>query len=429
MKRPSNTLARPWTLVPLAAAMALSLSACGGGGGGGTTPGGAASFALTDAPICAGITSVFVTVTGVELVGPSGTYNLSLPTPLQVDLATLTNGQTLPLGTISVPAGTYQQVRLILASNNGNGSQPANYVVVGSPGAQSQYPLTTPSAQQSGYKINGQFTVAPNGQANLVVDFNACRSVVMAGNSGKYILKPVLNLTDDAQAGSITGYLPAADWGAVVMAEDSLGHILKTTVAAAGAAAGDPATFTLSPLPASTAGYNVVIAPPATLISPSPTLSPNFAPDVILNVPVAVGSPATVLGTPAQPLQVFDSSTIDQTYAGSVTLSTEADTLFVAQETLPNSGPVISLAQINGVESDATPLTETYALTVPTAPPYVGTFGNSIVLNQLSSPLPISIQSYASDGEYGYTTQPGTSSQLATITISGTNNTGFEMDH
>ena len=112
-----------------------------------------------------------------------------------------------------------------------------------------------------------------------------------------------------------------------------------------------------------------------------------------------------------------------------MTLSAQADTLFVAQETLPNSGPVISLAQINGVESDSTPLTETYALTVPTAPPYVGTFGNSIVLNQLSSPLPISIQSYASDGEYGYTTQPGTSSQLATITISGTNNTGFEMDH
>ncbi len=427
MKRPSNTLIRPWTLAPLAAALALSLSACGGGGGGGTTPGGTANFALTDAPICAGITSVFVTVTGVELVGPSGTYDLSLSTPIQVDLATLTNGQTLPLGTISVPAGTYQQVRLILASNNGNGSQPANYVV-DSTGA--QHLLTTPSAQQSGYKINGQFTVAPNGQANLVVDFNACRSVVMAGNSGKYILKPVLNLTDDALAGSITGYLPAADVGAVVMAEDSLGHILKTTVAAPGAAPGDPATFTLAPLLATTTSYTVVIAPPATLISPSSTLSPNFAPDVILNVPVVVGSTATFLGTPAQPLQVFDSTTSDQTFSGSVTLSAQADTLFVAQETLPNSGPVISLAQFNGMESDATPLTETYALTVPTAPPYVGTFGNSILLNQLPSPLPITIQSYASDGEYGSipTSPSGSSSTLGTITLTGMNN-GFEMDH
>ncbi len=364
-----------------------------------------------------------MTVTGIQLIGPSGTYALSMTTPMQVDLATLTNGQTLALGNISVPAGTYQQVRLILASNNGNGPNLANYVI---DSADIPHPLTTPSAQQSGYKINGQFTVAANGQANLVVDFNACRSVVMAGNSGKYILKPVLNLVDDEQAGSITGFLPAVDVGAVVMAEDSQGHILKTTFAAPGATAGDPWTFTLAPLPASSTGYNVVIAPPSTLVSASTTLSPNFAPDVILNVPVAAGAPATVLGTQAQPLQVFDSNAIDQTYTGSVTLSAEADTLFVAQETLPGGGPVISIAQINGVENDSKPLTDSYTLTVPTVAPYVGTFGSSITLQQLASAPQVTIQSYASDGEYGSTNQYGSMSQPATITISGTSDTTFE---
>ena len=419
MTHRSHMRVRPWALMPLAAALALSLSACGGGGGG-TTSGGTASFALTDAPVCAGLQNVYVTVTGIQLIGQSGTYSLSLSTPIQVDLTTLTNGQTLPLGNISVPAGTYQQVRLLLASNTGNGPTYANYVVDSS---NNSFPLKTPSAQQSGYKINGQFTVAANGQANLVVDFNACRSVVMAGKSGQYILKPVLNLTDDEQAGSITGYLPAVDAGAVVMAEDSQGHILKTTVAAAGAATGDPATFTLAPLPSSSTGYNVVIAPPSALVSGSNMLNPNFAPDVILNVPVVAGASATLLGTQAQPLQVFDSTVVDQTYTGSVTLSTEADTLFVAQETLP-SGPVISVAQANGIESDTSSLTESYALTVPTAPPYVGTFGTPMTLTQLTSAPQITIQSYASDGGYGSTTQ-----LTGTIMISGTGDTTFQMDH
>ena len=416
MKNISKTQMRPRTLLPLAAALALGLSACGGGGG--VVSSGTANFALTDAPVCNGLQNVVVTVTAIQLIGQSGTYSLTLPQPLQVDLTTLTNGAKLSLGNISVPAGTYQQLRLILAANTGNGGSYANYVVP--TGSTTQVPLTTPSAQQSGYKINGQFTVAANGQVNLTVDFNACRSVVMAGNSGQYILKPVLNLVDDEQSGSITGHLPTADAGAVVMAEDSQGHILKTTVAAAGAASTDPSTFTLGPLPASSTGYNVVIAPPA---PSSGTPNPNIAPDVVLSVPVTVGQ-VTTLGSSSSPLPTLAiTSTQDASYSGAINLAQEADTLIVAQEPL-NSTTMISIAQTNGVESTSSTTTESYAMVLPTVAPNVASYSSGTLTFTQSSTAPaITIQAYASDGE------SGTAASGGSITLSGSSDTTFEMDH
>ncbi|MCI4439721.1 DUF4382 domain-containing protein [Tibeticola sp.] len=414
MKIISKTLMRPRTLLPLAAALAFGLSACGGGGGGVSS--GTANFALTDAPVCNGLQNVFVTVTAIELIGQSGTYSLTLPKPVQVNLTTLTNGAKLFLGSISVPAGTYQQLRLILAANTGNGGSYANYVVP--TGSTTQVPLTTPSAQQSGYKINGQFTVAANGQVNLTIDFNACRSVVMAGKSGQYILKPVLNLVDDEQSGSITGYLPTAAAGAVVMAEDNQGHIVKTTVAAAGAASTDPSTFTLAPLPANSTGYNVVIAPPA---PSSGTPSPNIAPNVVLSVPVTVGQ-VTTLGSSSSPLPTI-TSTQDATYSGTITLEQEADTLIVAQESL--NSVTISIAQTNGVESTSSTTTKSYAMVLPTVAPNVASYTSGALKFTQSSTAPaITIQAYASDGESGNTTAAN-----GPIRLSGSSDTTFEMNH
>ena len=403
----------PRLLTPLAASLALGLSACGGGGGG--TPSGNANFALTDAPVCNGLQSVVVTVDAIELIGASGTYTLSLPKPVQIDLTTLTNGTSLPLGAIRVPAGTYLQLRLMLASNTGNAQPLANYVLP--VGSTTQQPLSTPSAQQSGYKINGQFTVAANGQVNLTVDFNACRSVVVAGNSGKYILKPVLNLSDDDESGSISGYVPAADAGAVVMAEDAQGHVLKTTVAAVASGTSAAAGFTLAPLPASSGGYNVVIAPPvpATQVSPSP----NFAPDVVLGVPVQVGQ-ATTLGTAAAPLPVVASAQ-DAYFSGTINLPAPADTLVVAQEAL-SSTTTISIAQTNGVETSS-PTVQDYAMDLPTAAPNVASYSAaSLDFVQGAAPA-ITIRAFASDGA------SGTAAADGSITLAGESDDTFDVDH
>ena len=98
------------------------------------------------------------------------------------DLLELTNGvDTLIAETVLEPT-TLKEVRLILGPGN-------NVQIDGD-----LLPLRTPSAQQSGLKIkfDDEVPLLPNRTYALTVDFDAGRSVVEAGNSGNYNLKPVL---------------------------------------------------------------------------------------------------------------------------------------------------------------------------------------------------------------------------------------------
>jgi len=69
-----------------------------------------------------------------------------------------------------------------------------------------KYPLETPSAQQSGLKINLHESISAGLLYKLLLDFDAARSIVKTGN-GKYILKPVIRATMQAQGGSLKGYV------------------------------------------------------------------------------------------------------------------------------------------------------------------------------------------------------------------------------
>ena len=91
-----------------------------------------------------------------------------------------------------IPTGTIHQMRLVLGPNN--------FVVVGGV----QYPLETPSAQQSGLKLNIQQAVTSGILYTLTLDFDAARSIVKTGNN-KYILKPVIRTVFNAVGGSIKG--------------------------------------------------------------------------------------------------------------------------------------------------------------------------------------------------------------------------------
>ncbi|MNJ81020.1 hypothetical protein D3C77_796330 [compost metagenome] len=55
------------------------------------------------------------------------------------------------------------------------------------------YPLATPSAQQSGLKINLKSDFAPNQVYEVLLDFDAENSIVTQGN-GSYSLKPVIKV-------------------------------------------------------------------------------------------------------------------------------------------------------------------------------------------------------------------------------------------
>ena len=410
-------------LVAVASAATFFLAACGGGGSSPTSASGTAAFALTDAPSCGEFTSVVVTIVGVQLIGNDGTpYNLTLQTPMQQDLLQLTNGQSVNLGPISVPTGTYNQVRLVLAPTTGSGSSaPANYVTTQSGGSQ-QYPLTTPSAQQSGYKVNGSFTVNPDRTVNVTLDFNACRSVVTAGSSGKYLLKPVIKAVEDDTAGAITGKTTP---GALVFAEDTEGHIVKTTVADA-----STGNFTLAPLEATDsgdAGYNVVVVPPQPA-SGSTTPSPNFAPDVVLNVPVTGGQ-----STPIPAGSLPSDPTTNQTYSGAITLATaDSDVLVLAQEPVTNavdgSTSTVTIAESLAVPDSATSgnTSSTYTLTFADAPPEVATYSASGLTFTPSASAPtITVEGFGSDGSTGLaaTTAPND------ITMSGSGDSTYETDN
>ena len=185
-----------------------SLAACGGGAETGTL-----KLAVTDAPAC-GYDSVNVTIEKVRVHQSStasdtdgGWSEIVLSPALRVDLLALQNGALAELGQVTLPTGSYNQMRLMLADNNGASSL-ANWVKLSSD--QSVVELKTPSGQQSGVKAK-QFnlSIAPNQLANFVIDFDACKSVVIAGSSGQYLLKPQLTVIPRLVSG-VAGFVAPA---------------------------------------------------------------------------------------------------------------------------------------------------------------------------------------------------------------------------
>lgn len=106
------------------------------------------------------------------------------------NLLELTNGKDTLLANAMIPAGKISQIRLVLGDNN--------YVVNR---AGQKISLKTPSAQQSGLKVQIHQELAGGILYRLTLDFDVARSIVVAGNSGNIILKPVLRVMSFAPSG------------------------------------------------------------------------------------------------------------------------------------------------------------------------------------------------------------------------------------
>ena len=125
--------------------------------------------------------------------------------PVRVNLLELRNGNTIKLGSEELDAGTYHQIRLVLG--------PDNEVVVN----ETTHPLATPSADESGVKLDINAEIEEGEIYNLLIDFDASRSIVEA-ESGSYLLKPVLRAVNLDQTGSISGMIQPTDVQTSVMA-------------------------------------------------------------------------------------------------------------------------------------------------------------------------------------------------------------------
>ncbi|WP_175686154.1 DUF4382 domain-containing protein [Burkholderia anthina] len=366
-----NTLFKAFACASVAS---LALVGCGGGDGDSSPQTGTLHVAMTDAPSC-GFDHVFVTVSQVRVNASSsagdndaGWSTITLATPQKIDLLSLTNGALADLGQTALPAGQYQQVRLVLSQNQGNTL--ANSVV---PTGGTEQALATPSATQSGYKIISPFTVQPNTLVDLVLDFNACKSIVQRGN-GSYALKPVVTATPTVVSGEISGYVAPAQAGATVYAEQG-GKVVRGTIA------DSSGKFVLSPLiqSATQGNYDIVI------------VQGNVASGVVRAVPVVVNSD-TAVSTSAAPI-TLPASTMN-TVGGTVTAS--ANALVRALQTIDANAYEIASANAN-LDTGA------YALSLPAAAPVVGTYSGSLPVAMAAVPAVAAQYTIEADAESGAT--------------------------
>ena len=365
---------------------------------------------------------VYVTITDVKAStnanAPSGdpsfvdlTPNLS-SAPMQVDLLGQANNQCFlaMLGsTTQLQAGSYQQIRIILAPDSQGPSIPSNACgsyancVVTSNG--SVHDIALSSESKTGLKIpsgqiaNGGFNVGTGQTEDLDIDFNTCSSILEEGN-GTYSLKPVLHAGEVSTTStsingtvisSVTGK-PLVSGVAVVAAEqkDASGIdriIMRTLTDSNGG-------FVFCPLPAGM--YDIVaVGPPAGGTATVPGTA--YSAGVVIGV-----QPGETTGNiPLVP------STQEAALTGMVTSQTGTatptgivvDLQLGALQQVPGSGPTITVPQLpmtpvvggvvstyssNGVYetaagSNCTTGTDcvSYALYVPPVWPNVSTYAAS----------------------------------------------------
>lgn len=199
----------------LAVALSLPLTACDGDG---TEPQqGTVDVLLTDAP--GDFHSAIVTISSIYFQGEGedgtrfflvGDANTSAN--ITVDLVDLANDVRELARDKAVPVGTYSQLRIVLSGGcieveQSDGSTKtfasSGYTACGA----AEGTLQMPSLAQTGIKINlpgGAFEVTGGDQA-LLVDFDVSQSFgQQAGQSGLWVMNPVINATNAELTGSAT---------------------------------------------------------------------------------------------------------------------------------------------------------------------------------------------------------------------------------
>jgi hypothetical protein len=378
----------------VAALFAMLAAGCGdGGGGGGGSGAGTLGVSLTDAPSC-GYDAVNVTVVKVRAHQSasasdtdSGWADITLSPARKINLLSLTNGVLTTLGDTPLTAGHYTQLRLVLDPNTGNGL--ANSVV---PTGGVETALVTPSAVQSGIKLVNEFDVLAGQRVDLVLDFDACKSIVKRGN-GTYALKPVIKVIPFVLNG-INGFVDLALINSSVMVTaQQNGVIVQTT-----APNSQTGEFFLGRLPVG--NYDVVVT------------ANGRATAVIATVPVTSTTSVTAVSNNVTPITMPVSVT--RTVSGAEVLNPASSTEvgYVAAKQTFGTAPVVTVKFVAADDAAS----GAYSLTLPIAAP---------LFAQYSATLPITLVAQSAvAGKYTIEgSANGYKTQTASVDITSANAT------
>jgi len=255
-----------------------------------------------------------------------------------------------------------------------------------------EVPLDTPSGVQSGIKLIHPFTVEPNEFEDLVLDFDACRSIVVRGN-GTYGLKPVMR----AMPGTLTGIGGIVDLtltGVVVSAQKDGVVVRETVPNSAGA-------FVLEPIDPAQSPYDVVIT------------APDHATAVVAAVPVETDK-TTQISTSVTPISLpAAGSPATRTVSGTVMPAAASPAARALQAV--GAVPVVEIAYVN-----ADDMTGLYSLTLPVDAPVLATY---------ATPLPLTFAPQGgSAGQYTIeASATGYVTQTAPADVSSANVTGLDF--
>jgi hypothetical protein len=399
--------------------------ACGNGGSAGMGTGmGMATVSISDPATCAGpsgpFAHVYVTITDVQANvsstagdNDSGwtdlTPNLSKQ-PKQIDLLGQANNQCFlaTLGdALQLQAGTYQQIRMILADNSASlannlcGSS-TNCVVLAADN--SVHTLLLSSESKTGIKIpsgqiaSGGFNIAAGQTKDLDIDFNTCASIVQEGN-GQFRLKPVLHAGEvSTTSTSINGTVldkatGKAVNGSVLVAlelKDAAGvdRIMMSTMA------GTDGTFVFCPIPAGT--YDVVIVGErADGVAYQPSIVTSIANgqttgNVDLSAAtVGTKGSAALAGTVTSQNSANSGTAVDLELSALETVGTTAPSTFTIP-LIPNAQQTsATLATATAASTSCATGTDcvNYSMTLPAGGPYVGAYSASGATLTQSAPM------------------------------------------
>lgn len=186
----------------------MILAACGGGGDSGSSTG-TLQLSLTDSTTTK-YQAIYVTIRQVEVHKDGGVGWQVISNPNKTyNLLELVNGVREELALVNLASGHYTQMRLILTDTPDDSINilsrrhpHGNYFIDDN---DQVFELKVPSGYQTGIKIVKGFNISANQTTELILDFDANRSVVKAGRSGQWLLKPTIKMLDTKECSIIRG--------------------------------------------------------------------------------------------------------------------------------------------------------------------------------------------------------------------------------